>query len=46
VVKAWDIFSKDPKYKNHFQNAVNGNDDAETGDVFLQLTVLGDVIFG
>jgi len=34
------------KYPRHFQDLLNDNDDAETGDVFLQLCLWGDVVFG
>jgi hypothetical protein len=30
----------------HWQDFVNENDDAETGDVFIQLCVLGEVVYG
>lgn len=30
----------------HFNNFVNGDDDAETGDVFLQLCLLGKIVYG
>jgi hypothetical protein len=34
------------KYPRHFADAINGNDDAETGDVFLQCCLFGEVIYG
>jgi len=34
------------KWSHHFKNLMNDNDDAETGDVFLQLCLWGDVVFG
>lgn len=37
------------KYPRHFRNAVLDDGvamDAETGDVFLQLCVLGDIVYG
>lgn len=34
------------KYFLHFANVLNGNDDAETGDVFLQCCLFGEVIYG
>jgi hypothetical protein len=30
----------------HFKNLATGNDDAETADVFMQLAVTGEVVFG
>ena len=34
------------KYSRHFDDFINENDDADTGDVFLQCAVFGDVIYG
>jgi hypothetical protein len=34
------------KHNRHFNNVVKDNVDAETGDVFLQLVVHGEVIYG
>lgn len=34
------------KYPRHFADVMNENDDACTGDVFLQCCVFGDVIYG
>lgn len=33
-------------HPRHFSNIITENDDAETADVFLQLAVLGEVIYG
>jgi len=44
VFRAWDKFKND--YNRHYQDAINGHDDAITADVFFQLVVLDDVIFG
>jgi len=33
------------KYVDHYQDAINENDDAITGDIFLQCVVFGKVIF-
>ena len=33
------------KYPQHYSNFLMENDDAETGDVFLQCIVFGDVIY-
>ena len=30
----------------HFKNLVTDNEDAETADVFMQLAVMGEVVFG
>lgn len=37
---------EDDKFIHHYMNAIKENDDAETGDVFLQLCLFGDVIYG
>jgi hypothetical protein len=34
------------KFPHHFGNFISEDDDAETGDVFVQCAVLGDVVFG
>lgn len=34
------------KYLRHFADLMNENDDADTGDVFLQCCIFGDVIYG
>jgi len=34
------------KYPRHFADFIEENDDADTGDVFLQLCCFGDIIFG
>ena len=46
TLKAWNTFSTNTKYSRHYQDAINENDDATTGDVFFQLIVFGEVIFG
>ena len=34
------------EYPHHFADLVSGNDDAITGDVFLQLATFGELIYG
>jgi hypothetical protein len=34
------------KYSVHFQNFIMDNADAETGDVFLQCCLFGDIVYG
>jgi len=34
------------KYPRHYGDFADENDDADTGDVFLQLALFGDIIFG
>ena len=33
------------KYTHHWRNLITGNDDAETADVFLQLSLFQDIIY-
>lgn len=42
--KAFEIFAQ--KYESHFADLISGNTDANTGDVFLQCLVFGEVIYG
>lgn len=34
------------KYPGHFMNFIQGDSDSETGDVFIQCCVFGDIIYG
>jgi hypothetical protein len=34
------------KYPRHWANALSGDFDAETGDVFLQCCLLGEIVYG
>jgi hypothetical protein len=34
------------KYPRHFANFMRENDDSETGDVYLQCCLLGELVFG
>lgn len=34
------------KYSHHFADWLRGNDDATTGDVFLQCCLFGEVVYG
>jgi hypothetical protein len=43
ISKGLQVMSE--KYTAHMQNFINDNDDADTGDVFLQCCLFGDVIF-
>ncbi len=44
VNKGWEIFKQ---YKiGYYTDAINENADAETGDIFLQICLFGEVIFG
>lgn len=36
----------DPRYMHHFANFMDENEDAITGDVFIQLCCMGEVVFG
>lgn len=42
--KAFDLMAE--KYPWHLANFMNENEDAETGDVFLQLATFGDIVYG
>jgi hypothetical protein len=42
--RAWKLMREE--HPEHFHNAVNENWDAETADVFLQLAVIGELVFG
>lgn len=46
IKKAWTLFKTDNQYEHHYKDAIRENDDACTGDVFFQLVVFKDVIFG
>jgi hypothetical protein len=47
VLTAWEAFQQpDDRWKRHFRDLISGNDDACTGDAFLQLVVLNDIVFG
>ena len=41
-----NILSTDPHYSHHYADVVSENIDANTGDVFLQLCLFGEVIYG
>lgn len=34
------------KYPNHYHDLMEGQDDCDTADVFFQLAVMGEVVFG
>jgi len=40
------IMETDERYSRYFADVLNENDDAETGDVFLQLCLFGEVVYG
>lgn len=44
IEKGMKLFAK--KYPSHFSDFLNENDDAITGDVFLQCVVFGEVLYG
>jgi len=44
LVAAMQLFAD--KYPKHFSDFVQDNADAETADVFMQIWILGEVIFG
>jgi len=44
IAKALEIMSRD--YSDHFADMVDETGDADTADVFFQLAVMGDIVFG
>lgn len=44
MCKAMQLMAQD--YTHHFDDLIQQNDDAITADVFLQLSLFGDVIYG
>lgn len=34
------------RFPHHYADAITGNDDGTTGDIFLQLALFGEVVFG
>ncbi len=44
IEKGLKIFADE--YPSHFADWIDENDDATTGDVFLQCVVLGEVVYG
>lgn len=46
VIKGKKILATNPDYSRYYCDVVNENDDAETGDIFLQLCLFGEVIYG
>ncbi len=46
IVRGKKLMEEDEQYSHFFADVLNEEDDAETGDVFLQLCVFGEVIYG
>ena len=46
IQKGITIMSGDPKYAQHWADFIGENDDATTGDVFLQLCLFGEIVYG
>jgi len=46
IARGKNLMESDEQYSRHFADVLNENDDADTGDVFLQLCVFGEVIYG
>jgi hypothetical protein len=46
IKKGAALFVNDKRWAHHYRNFIQENEDAETGDVFLQLCVFGDCIYG
>jgi hypothetical protein len=46
IEKGLQLMATTEDGKQHFADWLAGNDDATTGDVFLQLCVLGEIVYG
>ncbi len=46
IVKGLKLFSSNKETMHHFADFINDNEDNITADVFLQLCVFGEVIYG
>lgn len=44
IQKGLELMAKE--YPYHMKNFIEENEDAETGDVFLQLCLFGEIVFG
>jgi len=44
IKRGLEIMAKD--YPRHFRDFIEDNEDAETGDVFLQCCIHGEIVFG
>jgi len=44
LVRGWKVMHDD--YPSHYGDAISENDDAGTGDVYLQCCLFGEVIYG
>jgi len=46
IARGQKLMKSDERYSHHFADVLNETDDADTGDVFLQLCLFGEVIYG
>lgn len=46
IEKGKQLLANNPKYSHHYADVLRENDDADTGDVFLQLCLFGEVVYG
>jgi len=46
IIKGKKLLAENPNYSHHYADVLRDNADAETGDVFLQLCLFGEVIYG
>jgi len=46
IARGKRIMSTDERYSHYYADILKENDDAETGDAFLQLCLFGEVIYG
>lgn len=46
IAQGKTLMENDERYSHYFADILNENDDAATGDAFLQLCLFGEVIYG
>jgi hypothetical protein len=46
IERGKELLATDERYSHHYADVLNENDDADTGDVFLQLCLFGEVVYG
>jgi hypothetical protein len=46
IIRGKELMATDPQYSSHYADVLRENDDADTGDVFLQLCLFGEVVYG
>jgi len=46
IERGKELLATDPNYSHHYADVLQENDDADTSDVFLQLCLFGEVVYG